>query len=158
MPQLPHSPLSIELILAWATAHLERTGHWPNTRSGAIPEAPGRTWSAVNVALRRGSSGLPRGNSLTKLLVLQMGKHPGRRERLHIKQIEGWLRSHQRRTGRWPNARSGEVVDAPGENWRAINQALRQGSRGLSGGDSLSRLVARLQAGSEPSPAYRPVS
>jgi hypothetical protein len=32
---------------------------------------------------------------------------------------------------------------APGERWRAVNQALAQGLRGLPGGDSLARLLAR---------------
>jgi hypothetical protein len=152
MPPPSAAALTVELILSWAYAHRQRTGHWPRTRSGAIPEAPGRTWSAVNVALQRGSSGLPRGSSLTKLLVLALGKPPGRRECLRIKQIEGWARSHQRRRGHWPNSRSGEVVDAPGESWKAIDKALRQGRRGLPGGDSLARLLARLPAGSEPLP------
>ena len=34
------------------------------------------------------------------------------------------------------------VLDSPGENWRAINQALRDGNRGLPGGSSLSWLLA----------------
>ncbi len=158
MPQPSAATLTVELILTWASAHRERTGHWPNTRSGAIPEAPGRNWSAINVALHRGSCGLPGGDSLRALLARRFGKPPGRRERLRLQQIEGWARSHQRRSGCWPTARSGEVVDAAGENWRAINQALRQGSRGLPGGDSLSRLVGRLKAGDSPPPANNSAS
>jgi hypothetical protein len=144
--------LTVELILSWASAHRERTGQWPNTRSGAIPEAPGRTWSSINVALHRGSCGLPGGDSLSSLLARRVGKPLGRRDKLRLLQIEGWARSHQRRSGCWPTARSGEVVDALGETWRAIDKALRQGGRGLPGGDSLARLVARLQAG-ESAPA-----
>jgi hypothetical protein len=139
--------LTVELILSWAEAHRHRTGQWPSTRSGAIPEVPGRNWSAINVALHRGSCGLAGGDSLRALLARRLGKPLGRRDRLRLSQIEGWARSHQRRSGRWPTCRSGDVVDAPGETWRAIDKALRQGGRGLPGGDSLARLVGRLKAG-----------
>jgi hypothetical protein len=144
------SPLTVELILSWAAAHLERTGQWPTAHCGPIPEAPGRTWSAINMALGRGSCGLPGGSSLAQLLASQLGRPARQRELLRAQQIEGWARSHHRRSGRWPSARSGEVVDAPGENWRAIDQALREGSRGLPGGDTLKQLVVRLQSGGEP--------
>jgi hypothetical protein len=146
MPRPSPSPLSIELILSWAGAHRERTGQWPSTRSGAIPEAPERNWSAINVALHRGSCGLRGGDSLTALLVRRVGKSRGRREWFRLQQIEGWARSHQRRRSCWPTCRSSDVVDAPGEAWRAVDKALRQGSRGLPGGDSLARLVGRLRA------------
>jgi hypothetical protein len=33
------------------------------------------------------------------------------------------------------------VADAPGENWRALNLALREGYSGLPGGGSLARLL-----------------
>jgi transcriptional regulator with XRE-family HTH domain len=35
------------------------------------------------------------------------------------------------------------VVDAPGETWHGVNWALRHGARGLRGGTSLARLLAR---------------
>jgi hypothetical protein len=35
------------------------------------------------------------------------------------------------------------VADAPGETWGAVNAALAHGSRGLPGGDTLARLLAR---------------
>jgi hypothetical protein len=61
-------PLSVAQILAWADAYYERTGRWPNSKSGPIPEAPGETWNAVNLALYLGYRGLPVGDSLGKLL------------------------------------------------------------------------------------------
>jgi hypothetical protein len=36
-----------------------------------------------------------------------------------------------------------ELIAAAGEHWLAINGALRRGSRGLPGGDSLARLLVR---------------
>jgi hypothetical protein len=56
-------------------------------------------------------------------------------------QILGWARLHYRRAGRRPTAASGPVADAPAENWRALNLALREGLRGLPGGSSLARLL-----------------
>jgi hypothetical protein len=66
-------PLTQEQILAWADAHHERTGQWPGQKSGPIPEAPGETWTAVELALSRGRSGLPARSSLAKLLTEHRG-------------------------------------------------------------------------------------
>jgi hypothetical protein len=64
-------PLTVEQILAWADAYFADTGRWPTAASGPIPEAPGLTWNAVNLALYSGLRGLPRGGSLARLL----GRH-----------------------------------------------------------------------------------
>jgi hypothetical protein len=65
------------------------------------------------------------------------------RPALTVGQILAWADAHRRRTGRWPTAASGPVTDAPGETWRALNNALYFGRRGLRGGDSLPRLLVR---------------
>jgi hypothetical protein len=57
--------------------------------------------------------------------------------------ILGWADAHEARSGRWPSALSGPVAAAPGENWTALDQALRRGVRGLPGGNSLARLLGR---------------
>ena len=46
------------------------------------------------------------------------------------------------RAGHWPSSESGFVAEAPDETWRAVDQALRVGVRGLPGGSSLARLLA----------------
>jgi len=130
--------LSAEEILAWADAWCARTGRWPKYHQGAIPDAPGETWAAVDTALFRGMRGLPGGNSLAKFL----SKHRGVRNRsalphLVVAKVKRWAVAHKRRTGRWPNTKSGPVVDAPGETWGGIHQALAAGQRGLPGGSSL---------------------
>lgn len=43
----------------------------------------------------------------------------------------------------WPNVNSGSVKVAPGERWDVIDNALRQGHRGLAGGSSLVQLLGR---------------
>ncbi len=64
---------------------------------------------------------------------------------LTVKQILNWADAHHRRTGRWPLHRSGAIPEAPRENWAIIEAALRLGLRGLPGGDSLPRLLARMR-------------
>lgn len=50
---------------------------------------------------------------------------------LTIRQIRRWAELHRRRTGRWPTRTSGMVLDAPGERWDRVLQALSKGLRHL---------------------------
>ncbi len=61
-------PLSVEQIRGWVKAHFRRTGEWPSRKGGAIPDAPGETWNAVDQALYRGLWGMPGGSSLPKVI------------------------------------------------------------------------------------------
>jgi hypothetical protein len=134
--------LSLEQILAWADAHFERTGQWPNLTTGPIPEAPGETWSAVNHALKRGRRGLPGGFSLAELLAQERGvRNQVSVPPLYRKQIVAWAKAHFRRTGQWPTQDSGSIPEVPGDTWNMIDNALRQGNRGLKGGSSLARFL-----------------
>lgn len=147
--------LTEETILAWADDHHARTGEWPTKKSGSIAAAPGETWKAVNTALCNGRRGLPGGSSLARLLA----EHRGVRNRkalpaLSTGQILAWADAYHARHGRWPQARSGPIEDAPGETWSAVDSALEQGLRGLPGGSSLPRLLAAERA--VPHPADRP--
>jgi hypothetical protein len=54
-----------------------------------------------------------------------------------------WADDHHRATGCWPNTGSGPVRSNLNESWGRIDHALRVGDRGLPGGDSLPRLLAR---------------
>lgn len=55
--------------------------------------------------------------------------------------ILAWARVHHARHGELPNACSGAIGGAVGETWNGVDRALRKGSRGLSGGSSLLRLL-----------------
>jgi hypothetical protein len=66
--------LKVHRVLQWADAHRRRTGRWPGQLAGPIPEAPGETWTAVALALLRGTRGLPGGESLHQLLVRRRSK------------------------------------------------------------------------------------
>ncbi len=55
-------------ILAWADAHHARTGQWPTSKVGEIPEEPGETWMLVEAALFFGLRGLPGRTTLLRFL------------------------------------------------------------------------------------------
>lgn len=142
--QLP-PPLTIPQILEWADAHFQKTGEWPKGHDATqIPKAPaGTTWLAVQNALNRGGRGLPSGMSLAQLLE----EYRGARNRkalpeLAAKQILAWADAHFAHTGRWPTHDSGPIQDT-GETWLAVESALSSGIRGLPGGDSLAKFLAR---------------
>jgi hypothetical protein len=137
-------PLSVEQILAWADRYHRRTGGWPRASSGPIPEVPGETWRAVDAALRGGRRGLRGSSSLARLLARERGVRNRRQlPRLTRRQILTWADAHRRRTGKWPTCASGPIPEAPGETWKAVGTALVQGLRGLRGGSSLAKLLAR---------------
>jgi hypothetical protein len=137
--------LSERTILAWADAWHARTGDWPRTDSAQeVPEAPGENWNNLDQSLRDGSRGLPGGDSLAKLLARRRSvPNKSALPHLSVRQVLAWARAHHRRTGRWPTAALLSVDGVLGESWAAINTALRDGGRGLPGGDSLARLLAR---------------
>ena len=54
---------------------------------------------------------------------------------------------HHARTGTWPKQNSGCVEDAQGEKWANLENALRIGLRGLSGGSSLASLINEHRVG-----------
>jgi len=139
--QLP--PLDRAKILAWADAHHERTGSWPIGKSGRIADAPGETWQGVHAALHMGCRGLPGGSSLARLLAEERGvRNIKQVPRLTVARILAWADAHHRHTGAWPGRNSLEVLDAPGETWHGVDNALRLGQRGLPGRSSLARLLA----------------
>jgi len=63
--------------------------------------------------------------------------------RLTYKQIRGWANEHRRRTGAFPSVLDGPIVGTNDQSWARINTALREGLRGLPGGNSLSQLLGR---------------
>jgi hypothetical protein len=65
------------------------------------------------------------------------------RRPLTVAQILAWADAHFARTGTWPRTTTGRVHEDRVEKWRNIDSALREGLRGLPGGDSLARLLDR---------------
>jgi hypothetical protein len=134
--------LTILKILTWADEHYQRTGEWPNRFSGPVQAADGEKWSAIEGALFHGSRGLAGGMTIPKLLQKHRGvRNVGDLPPLTIEQILKWADAHHRRTGEWPNQQSGEVAEAPGENWGAIGAYFSKGHRGLPTDTSLALLL-----------------
>jgi hypothetical protein len=128
-----HRPqLTIPDILRWADSYHDRHGKWPNCRSGAIREAKGETWYAVQRALGSGLRGLPGGSTLPRLLREQRGAtHCAAKARLSVEGILAWADAYHLRTGNWPHGHSGPIPESPSNTWAAVESALRSGGRGL---------------------------
>jgi hypothetical protein len=132
-------------ILVWADAHKSRTGRWPTAESGRITGIKEK-WKGVDTALREGYRGLPGGSSLAQLLAQRRRvRNLKALPKLTVKQILIWADAHYRLRGAWPTAATGAVLHAPGETWTGIDAALSIGRRGMPGGDSLPRLLARFR-------------
>jgi hypothetical protein len=81
---------------------------------------------AVKAALRNGGRGLPKGLSIPRLLAQHRGvRNRMALPRLSVRQILNWADQHHRRTGMWPSLDSGPIIETNGENWRAVDVALR---------------------------------
>jgi hypothetical protein len=142
--------LSAGQVLAWADHH-RRAGSWPTAASGPVAGAPGETWRGLDNALRMGQRGLPRGSSLARLLARERGvRNLQGLPPLSAAAILGWADAHRARAGAWPAASSGPVAGAAGETWAGVAAALRGGRRGLPGGSSLARLLARRRGARNP--------
>jgi hypothetical protein len=139
-------PLTVALIVAWADAHHAATGRWPTACSGRVQEAPARaTWAAIDAALRLGHRGLPGRASLAKVLAEhRQVRRPVAKRPISVAEIVEWAEAHNAATGRWPRYDSGPVAAAPEPlTWRAVDQALRAGLRGLPGESSLLLVLIR---------------
>jgi hypothetical protein len=137
--------LTVEQILAWADEHHGRTGGWPRIDTRDAASLPlGEKWPNIDRSLREGTRGLEGGSSLPRLLARQRGaRNPKDLRPLGEEIIARWACLHHRRTGAWPDLNAGPIAQTNGEDWKNIDAALRQGTRGLPGGDSLGKLLAR---------------
>lgn len=140
--RIPRQLLTIELILAWADDHHARTGAYPCQNFGAVFAAPGRTWVAIDAALRCGRNGHTGGTSLARLLAECRGKFNMKgRPPLSNELILKWADKYNTANGCWPTAYSGPVTGQRHETWAKVDCALREGTRGLPGGYSLAKLL-----------------
>jgi hypothetical protein len=135
--------LTLRVILKWADDHFAFHGEWPTRDSGVVEGGEGTTWMAVQDALYLGGRGLPGGYSLAQLLydkrdVRNIQNLPD----LEIGQILVWADAFRDRSGNWPIRESGVIPGTDGENWSSVDHALRVGSRGLPGGQTLAQMLA----------------
>jgi hypothetical protein len=135
--------ITIERISDWTDSHRRRTGEWPTTVTGAILEAPGKTWIQIDRILRRGAEGCREPTSLARHLESTRGVPIfGVRTPLTEEQILAWADAHYHKTRSWPKRNSGEVLGAPGELWHRVDTALQGGFRSLPKAGSLAKLLA----------------
>jgi hypothetical protein len=138
------APLPIKQILRWADAFHKKTGQWPTKFSEVVYGAPLESWMSIDRVLRTGGRGLPAGSSLVNLLIRERGlKSKYLQPKLSVKQILKWADEYYQQNGKWPKEHSGNVVGASNENWMALSSALNKGYRGLPGGSSLPKLLAK---------------
>jgi hypothetical protein len=131
-------------IVERASDFRNKHGYYPIVRSGLVEGGyPGDTWFGYDRALLDGNRGLPGGDSLKKLLNRMLGApnhmaRPALTEEFIVRAANRYLMAN----GKRPSCLSGEVVDGhPGDTWKAYDEALKNGSRGLAGGTSLSKLL-----------------
>ena len=131
--------LTIDQILAWADAHYQRHGAWPRSAMfDSVPESPRDNWNSIHAALIRGSRGLPSGSSLARILQQYRNKrNPKGLPPFSTEQILKWAIEFRGSVGRWPKLSDGAIEGTDGETWLAVDSALKEGIRGLSGTDSL---------------------
>jgi len=134
-------PLTIEQILSWADRYKASHEEWPTAMSGKI-QGTGESWAGIQSALMQGRRNLPKGMSITRLLV-KYRDHRSMTEppTLTTSRILEWADNHWKKTGQWPKVASGKVHGTD-ETWRNIDMALRAGGRGLPAGSSLPRILA----------------
>lgn len=139
-------------VLRWADAHYRRTRKWPTQHSGPVPGVPGETWMAIANACRFGRRGRPMGVSLPVFLQAARGRkiHANKSDLLR-EDIIHWADAHYQRAGAWPTLRSGQIPEADGLTWTAVNAALVHGLRGLDAGESLVELLAKHRGKRNPS-------
>jgi hypothetical protein len=105
----------------------------------------------VDRALRAGVRGLLGGRSLARLLAAHRGaRNHTALPRLTAAAILRWADEHRGRTGSWPTKASGTIPGSGEETWNGVRTALHVGRRGLPGGDSLGRLLARERGAYNP--------
>jgi len=126
--------LHIADVLRWADAHYDRTGEWPETKSGELFDAPNEKWVNIDQALRKGLRGFVGGSSLAQLLAKHRNKRNRKRlPRYTYRKILCWADAFYKDTGSWPMHTSGPIASDLGETWMAVDMALRNGRRGMPG-------------------------
>ena len=113
-----------------------------------IPGSGGETWGNVIQAVAKGLRGFPGGESLFDLLARHRGmRNVGHLPPLTARQILAWAETHHTAHSKWPTCRCQQqaIPDTGGERWFNIDQALRTGLRGLPGGSSLPKLLAKYR-------------
>ena len=136
--------LVIPQILAWADAFHARNGQWPLQCSGPRHRGTRRDLACDRMPpFRLASEGCPAGRACLDCSRGSAAQRSGKDPRpITIPEILQWADAYKERHGRWPDAASGPVPEAPAESWKIITRDLRSGRRGLPARSSIARLLA----------------
>lgn len=141
--------LSEDTIRQWIIWFHEKEKRYPNKRDqtvwrkeqdGSFSIVKGETWTGINAALSAGLRGLKGGSSVSQLEEKHNFLNKRRLSDRRLKRWLGWFHEKENRypTKRdaivWFKNRKGVFTVLAGENWSAINQALRHGLRGFPPG------------------------
>lgn len=138
--------LTDERILRWIRLFFEKEKKWPSLcgsvvwdkdASDAWVVVKSETWIGINGALRNGGRGLPRRD---KMSLHQLRQQHGLHSDLSEEILSRWIRLYYEKENTWPaqadrtvwdQTTQGDWFQVEGENWQALNLALRAGGRGL---------------------------
>lgn len=143
-------PLRRSEILKWAAHHHELTGARPTRKSGPVRGVPGEIWRAIDAALRTGSRSLSHRSSLAQFLKRYKPPYPGCGRKLTERLILRWADTFTQRVGHPPSRHSAFTDCRRREKWAIIDQALREGLRGLPGKSSLAKLLREHRGSAKP--------
>ncbi len=135
--------LSEEQIREAAREYYARRGRLPTRHSREkLSTYPATSWSAVYNAGSVGSRGLTKGRTLSKILAPLREK----KQLLSESSIIEAAREYYASVGKLPTASSRERLSTyPDTNWGSVNSAGWVGSRGLTKGRTLSKILAPLR-------------
>ena len=131
---------------------LGRRAQGPDRQVPPRRQRPGRGSAGRDVERRqrragvRGARPAGRGQPGPPLLAREAGaaNYTNSRTLRDEEDVLAWAEAYRRATGAWPTPAGEPVVLPPGQTWALIDRALREGYRGLSGGDSLATLLADM--------------
>jgi hypothetical protein len=133
--------LSEAKVLDWADGYCAIHDEWPRWDSGPIPGTRHETWFSVSAAIALGQRGFPPGGSLAGFLAQHARvRFNAEDQNLTAGQIIVWAKAWQRRTGRWPRTRSGEIPGQGNLTWHEVDKLLRSGIAGRPAGTTLALL------------------
>ncbi len=139
--------LSLDQIREWVDVYRgANVGKFPSRHSGEILNADGsqtgETWRGLNSLFNSAQKGFPsrglRSSGFESLADFLDKTYPGERLRkpdLLIEQIKGWVEVYRAANdGKFPNADSGEILNADGsetgETWKRLDALFRKAQEG----------------------------
>ncbi len=125
-------PLNEKTILEWIDKFYAKHNKWPTQNSGKIDDVENETWMGVSQSLLNGYRGIKNKISFANFLKKHRGvKNLANLDDISIENIVFWAKDHYSKTGKYPRNNSGVILINTNESWAGIDDALREGRRGL---------------------------